>query len=1135
MDDFFDTFQLDAGFTFEALSSSADGYYFFGNLKTDEYLVTPNMLRDFDLPGLRFKNLISVWERLIDERDRKRYRESLEGVISGKSNSHEAEYQAKMRDGRYVWLHCHGRIMRDEETKAPIAFLGCAQNLEKSIGLDQTTGLPSFDQCLNDLDQTIACPDGSSVGVLLVGIDRFSQINAAFDHLFGDAVLHHTAQDILRLLPNEASIYRYEGDQIIVVLRKADETALRALYESIQQYAAKPHDVDGTPYRITLSGGATLLDGENNGASDLVENASLALRHAKESGRNCFTMFTPELFKSHLRKRMVRRIVGESVRSRDCRDFFVVYQPIVDAATLDTTGVEALLRFQSDELGLLYPEEILPVLEESKLMGEAGAKILRCILDECAPWVSAAPNLVINANVSRLQIENGKFYDEVKNMLEEHGLEPHHLLLDLSEKQFAAESRAFEENLMRLRALGVKVAMDDFGTGCSSLGKLDGYGVDVLKIDPLFVTALDSSGYNHDFIGSVIRLCHNIGMTVCVEGIETLDDRICVQNLGADYLQGRYLSEPLRADDFFKRFIADQAGKAHEESAPKTITQKKLVGDKSLLRLMMDATPMCVTILDADHNCIDCNNEAVRVFGAADTQDYIDHFYEFSPKTQPDGSDSATESHRKISTAFEQGICTFSWMHCGVNGEELPFEITLVRLNYQNEYVLAGYARDLRPQIAAEQAEKAGNERVKMLLDASPLFVSLWNRDYHNIECNQEALNLFGVKDKSTYLNHFYELSPEVQPDGTPTSEKIKEVINKAFEEGRYVCEWMHRSIEGEAIPSEVTLVRLMYQGEYVVAGYTRDMRPQIEAERTIRESAKRVGAIVRALPLSSMFWSSKGEMIECNQQTVKMFKLSSEEEVKERYYSDLIPEFQPDGLTSREKLLEMVKMTKSVGRSVVEWMYRTADGEDIPSELTLVLIEDDGDDFQIASYCRDLRELQKTLEINRKLQELAFFDPLTGASSRSNFMQMLETRVAELEEGDAFGLAIFDLDRFKDVNDLYGHIAGDLALQMVVDVIKNLLPEDCIIGRYGGDEFMIQSGSMSMEEFDELAARMLSDIARNDICCEDQSFRETISLGCCFWTPDCKTHEALLEKADEALYEAKNAGRNRYVVKSFS
>lgn len=1135
MIDFFDTETLNSDFVFEALSTSSNDYLFFGNLQTNEYRVSSSMFDDFDLPGLVVHDLASVWGSLVDDRDRVRYDKSLEDVLTGKVDTHDAEYQIQMRDGTYVWVHCRGSLLRDRATQKALWFIGCVQNLEKSGTLDRTTGLSSYDKCRRDLDQLLDGRGRDRGGILLLGIDGFSEINLTNDHLFGDAVLHHTAQDILRLLPEKSSIYRYEGDQFIVVFRDAERQDLSTLYNEIKHYATQSHDVDGRAYHFTFSGGVAMYPEDGDEAADLVKNASLALRKAKKNGRNCCVFFRSDLFQQEVRKRALRKLLSESAESRGCEGFFLVYQPIVDAETLTVVGVESLVRFESSEFGTLTPEDILPVLESTELIVPVGAWILEQTLAVCAPWMAQIPNLVVNVNVSHIQFRDQGFCSIVEKALHRHGVDSSCLLLDLPEDRFVFDSEVVEMNLRKLHVLGAKVSMDDFGTGCSSLGRLASYDVDVLKIDPVFVESLDESGYNHDFIEAVIRLCHNIGMSVCVEGIETAEDCMRVQRLGADYVQGNFVTKPLLEQDFFNRFILGATQDRPRVVSESVITQKKLVGDKALLRLIMDATPLCMTLMNSNFECIECNHEAVRLLGARDRQHYLDNFLYISPERQPDGSLSAKRAPELIALAFEQGACQFRWIHRTFSGEDFPVEVNLMRLSYQNEYVVVGFARDLRPQMLAEQSEKRASERVKMLLDASPLFVSLWDREFRNIECNQEALNLFGIKDKQTYLDQFYDLSPKYQPDGSLTSDKICEALTKTFEEGYNVIQWMHCTLTGEPIPSEVTLVRLMYQNEYVVAGYTRDMRPQLEAERSVKESAHRVNAIVRALPLSSMFWGSDGELIECNEQTIKMFNAADEDEVKRLYYRELLPKFQPDGRTSNEKLGELIRGAKDNGRSVSEWMYRTVDGEEIPSELTLVLIRDEGDSFQIASYCRDLRELQATLEINRRLQQLAYFDSLTGASSRSKFMQQVENRMSALREGDTFGLAMFDFDRFKDVNDTYGHKAGDITLQTIVDYIAQALPEDGFVGRYGGDEFMLQPGSMSSEEFAEWAERLLQDISDLEIFCEGQVLHQTVSMGCCFWDSRCSNNEALLAKADVALYEAKNAGRNRFVVTRFS
>ena len=240
---------------------------------------------------------------------------------------------------------------------------------------------------------------------------------------------------------------------------------------------------------------------------------------------------------------------------------------------------------------------------------------------------------------------------------------------------------------------------------------------------------------------------------------------------------------------------------------------------------MLDTMPLSANFWDNEYNNIDCNQETVNLFGLSSKQEYRERFQELQPKYQPDGRLSYEKGQEMIATAFRDGYCRFEWMHRNLKGGPVPVEVTLVRVKYHGHYIVTGYNRDLRELRASMEKTREADERAQIMLDATPLCANFWNRDYRNIDCNLEAVNLFGLNSKQEYLDCFLDLSPQFQPDGMLSSEKVKGKITEAFRNGYCRFEWMHQKLNGEAIPTEVTLVRVKHYGNYIVMSYTRDLR----------------------------------------------------------------------------------------------------------------------------------------------------------------------------------------------------------------------------------------------------------------------------------------------------------------------
>ena len=251
-------------------------------------------------------------------------------------------------------------------------------------------------------------------------------------------------------------------------------------------------------------------------------------------------------------------------------------------------------------------------------------------------------------------------------------------------------------------------------------------------------------------------------------------------------------------------------------------------------RIMFEATPLCANFWDENFNNTDCNQEAVKLFGAKDKQEYLDRFFELSPEFQPDGQRSRDKLLRLLSQAFKTGQDVFEWMHQKLDGTPVPCEVTLVRVKQGEKTFVVAYARDLREHKKMLTEMREADERVRIMLDTTPLCCNFWDENFHTIDCNLEAAKLFGLKDKQEYIDRFFELSPEFQPDGQRSRERAIQLVTQAFQTGRVVFEWMHQKLDGTPVPAEITLVRVKRGDKYIVVGYTRDLRELKKTESAL-------------------------------------------------------------------------------------------------------------------------------------------------------------------------------------------------------------------------------------------------------------------------------------------------------------
>ncbi len=552
------SFDLDPRLFYDAISYSTDDYLYIIDMKTDMALVSENMQQDFDLPGRVFEGLIPRWRELIADRDRQSFDESIDDMLCGKTDEHDLEYQVRNRKGEYIWIVCRGLLMRDGDG-SPVLFSGAVTSLERKGEVDATTGLFAHGKCLQVLDRLLA-RERPSGGILLLGLDDFSRINSLNDHSFGNGVLRQFAQTLQRLLPENASTFRFDGDEIAVVLDEADRGAMEDLYRAVHAFANRQQAIDGVPYFCTVSGGIAMVGEDGTTGLDLVKHAESALEESKHRGKNTVSFFSSVMSEEKLRRLELSDRLQASVVD-GMRGFSVHYQPLVDAGTLGIAGAEALLRWSADEFGSVSPAEFIPVLESYGLIGTVGRWVLEQAVGQCAAWDRIRPDFIMNVNISYLQLLETDFVPFVERLLAQAGVEPSRIVLEMTESYFVTDLEALRATFDQLRAIGIRLAMDDFGTGYSSLGLLSQSPADIVKIDRLFIKNIHVESFNRAFIDAVIDLCHSVDIEVTVEGVEERTELDTVRAIGADSVQGFLVSRPLPAGQFEERFLgADATG-----------------------------------------------------------------------------------------------------------------------------------------------------------------------------------------------------------------------------------------------------------------------------------------------------------------------------------------------------------------------------------------------------------------------------------------------------------------------------------------------------------------------------------------------------------------------------------------------
>ncbi|MBN6741742.1 GGDEF/EAL domain-containing response regulator [Acidithiobacillus ferrivorans] len=416
---------------------------------------------------------------------------------------------------------------------------------------DALTGLPNRLLLQDRLGQAIevARRQERPLAVMFLDLDRFKYVNDSLGHAVGDQLLQSVAQRLKSGLRHSDTISRQGGDEFIVLLpniEHAEDAALSA--GKILAALTPPHRIGEHEFHISVSIGISIYPDDGQDTEILLKSADAAMYYAKENGRNAYKFFEPEM-----NARVVRRqsIETELRRALERQEFVLHYQPVIHLLSGKTVGVEALIRWQHPEHGILLPDEFVPIAEECGLILPMGRWVLREACSQAQTWIQAGiPPLTVAINTSAFEFRGKNFVENIRATLAETGLAPHLLELEMTETVLMSDSASTNSVLNALVDMGIKLAIDDFGTGYSSLTYLRQYPVDALKIDQSFVRQMTSSTDSTSIVDAVINLGINLKKRTVAEGIETAEQHALLLALHCDEGQGYYFSPPVPAGEF---------------------------------------------------------------------------------------------------------------------------------------------------------------------------------------------------------------------------------------------------------------------------------------------------------------------------------------------------------------------------------------------------------------------------------------------------------------------------------------------------------------------------------------------------------------------------------------------------------
>jgi diguanylate cyclase (GGDEF)-like protein/PAS domain S-box-containing protein len=498
---------------------------------------TPRILKSGRQDELFYK---SMWERLMAQ------------------GRWEGEVWNKRKNGDIFPVWQIVSTVRDEQGKA-VGFVSLFIDITQKkrdedeiayrANYDALTGLPNRNLLAERLGQALkqARREGSRVAVMFVDLDFFKQVNDTLGHAVGDRLLQLVAERMRMCVRETDTIARLGGDEFVILLMDIDEIAPAGIVaEKLIAQMAEVFTIEGNEIHIGASIGITIFPDDGHDIDTLFRNADLAMYRAKTMGRNNAQFFEAALTTAALDRRALENDLRGALSRHEFRLHFL---PLIDLATNQIMGVEALLRWQHPQRGLLDPGHFVPLAEETGLIREIGTWALDEACRQLAGWEATGHRLTLALNVSIRQLPEALSVKNILAVLYKYGLEPGQIVLEITESVLLAESPAIQQWFVEAGAAGLHLSIDDFGTGYSSLAYLKRFPVRHVKIDKTFVKNMEGDAGNRALVEAILAMAHSLGLSVVAEGVEEAGQASLLQARSCELAQGYLYSHPLPADE----------------------------------------------------------------------------------------------------------------------------------------------------------------------------------------------------------------------------------------------------------------------------------------------------------------------------------------------------------------------------------------------------------------------------------------------------------------------------------------------------------------------------------------------------------------------------------------------------------
>lgn len=518
-----------------------DTYIYVLHLKQNKAWFSETTKAYFGIPDTYTSDHYKIMRGLIHPDDLWEYEEGIPERMAGKKLDWELCIRMKSVSGEYHMFSIHTDIVTDAKN-AEEYLLVLLHNENVLPRIDALTDLYSQARFSDDLETAIDKKE--PFAVLMIKLERFNNLNIIYGTDFTNQLLKEIALQFIYMMDENSAVYRLDGPKFGFILRGCGREKLLAFEQRVRDRLAKGISVNNRKMTLKICAGAILIEQYDGKATSLSSKAAYALGHSETEHQGKLIIFNDEVRTSKNVDLELMKVIHQSVRE-ECEGFYVEYQPIVVSETGRIIGAEALVRWRREPYGIVPPGMFIEWMEKDPGMYELGNYVLQTALQETVGLLTILPEFVLNVNVSARQMERQEFRTEVLRILEQTEFPASHLCLELTERCKDMPLESIKKEVEFFQGYGIRMAMDDYGTGSASSGIVLHAPMDEIKLDMSFIRGITEDAKKQAMVRSIIEFANSSGMSTCLEGVETEELQNYLRKYQATWFQGYYYSKPI--------------------------------------------------------------------------------------------------------------------------------------------------------------------------------------------------------------------------------------------------------------------------------------------------------------------------------------------------------------------------------------------------------------------------------------------------------------------------------------------------------------------------------------------------------------------------------------------------------------